>query len=265
MNKSLEASKLTNELEETRAMREAAEAAVATLTTANAKLRGELIEMGASYEATRADLMGQVERLTREKRNLVSELEAQGSHLQELREIEVSQLRGSLEEVKMRGTLDALHLQEQLAAANAERESDASSTGTLRCKWTNAALARCAEPTPQSDSAIDTCAWRRWATGTAMLCARWGSRRRSRRRRYSGATLPRLKASRTTPSAPPPPTTTARNALCARAIAAATSIAAGTIATQATPGRGRTPSSPRSGTRRQSSKTITMRSSRRGV
>ena len=127
MNKSLEASKLTNELEETRAMREAAEAAVATLTTANAKLRGELIEMGASYEATRADLMGQVERLTREKRNLVSELEAQGSHLQELREIEVSQLRGSLEEVKMRGTLDALHLQEQLAAANAERESDASS------------------------------------------------------------------------------------------------------------------------------------------
>ena len=68
------------EVHEEKALREAEQAAAATLQTSNTKLRAELSSVGSELEHSRAELRGKVERLSREKTAINGELEAQVTH-----------------------------------------------------------------------------------------------------------------------------------------------------------------------------------------
>ena len=89
-------STLRHELVEERAARTAEQQAAQELKDANAKLRAELGAAQASLEHTRVDLLGQVERLSREKQAGASERDAQLDHLQALRDQEAAHLRRSM-------------------------------------------------------------------------------------------------------------------------------------------------------------------------
>lgn len=144
------------ELHEANALREAEQAAAAALQASNAKLRSELSSVGSDLEHGRAELRGQVDRLSREKTAINSELEAQVcacarvhtlvccrfaayrspfrasisptqvSHLHDLRDAEVNSLQTSLGHVKMTQQVALAQLHAQIEALNAERAADAS-------------------------------------------------------------------------------------------------------------------------------------------
>ena len=120
-----EQARLTHELADERAGREAERRTIDELHEANRRLRAELSSTGGSLEFTRLELHGQIDRLAREKEQAAKAYEAELQHVHAMRQRDAAHSHARHEHQRLEHDAAQAALHEQLRVSQAERQADA--------------------------------------------------------------------------------------------------------------------------------------------
>ena len=120
-----EQARLTHELADERAGREAERRTIDELHETNRRLRAELSSTGGSLEYTRLELHGQIDRLAREKEQAAKAYEAELQHVQAMRQGDAAHSHARHEHQRLQHQAALAELHEQLRVSQAERQADA--------------------------------------------------------------------------------------------------------------------------------------------